>query len=46
MANKTVLFKIKRQANPTSEPFWEEFEIVHRPGLNVISLFMEVALNL
>jgi succinate dehydrogenase / fumarate reductase iron-sulfur subunit len=45
MANTSVQFKIKRQANPTSEAFWEEFDIPWRPGLNVISLFMEVALN-
>ena len=45
MANKNVLFKIKRQATPTSESYWEEFDIAWRPGLNVISLFMEVALN-
>jgi succinate dehydrogenase / fumarate reductase iron-sulfur subunit len=45
MANQSVLFKIKRQATPTSEPYWEEFELERRPGMNVISLFMEVALN-
>ncbi len=45
MANKSVLFKIKRQASPSTEPFWEEFEVEYRPGLNVISLFMEVAVN-
>src|SRR6266513_1310712 len=45
MADKSVLFKIKRQATPTSEPFWEEYEVPSRPGMNVISLFMEIALN-
>src|SRR6266702_5983491 len=45
MANKSILFKIKRQANATREPFWEEFELAWRSGLNVISLFMEVAAN-
>src|SRR6266513_5017879 len=45
MADKSVLFKIKRQATPTSEPFWEEYEVPSRPGLNVISLFMEIAIN-
>ncbi len=45
MANKSVLFKIKRQASPNSEAYWEEFELAWRPGLNVISLFMEVAVN-
>ena len=30
MADKSVLFKIKRQATPTTEPFWEEFEVLPR----------------
>ena len=33
MANKSVLFKIKRQATPTSEPYWEEFELAWRAWL-------------
>ncbi|HXZ80143.1 MAG TPA: succinate dehydrogenase iron-sulfur subunit [Terriglobales bacterium] len=41
--NKTVLFKIKRQLNPQAKPYWEEFEIQHRPGLNVISALMDIA---
>jgi succinate dehydrogenase / fumarate reductase, iron-sulfur subunit len=45
MANKSVLFKIKRQASPTSEPCWEEFELAHHPGMNVISSLMEIAAN-
>jgi succinate dehydrogenase / fumarate reductase iron-sulfur subunit len=44
MANdKKVLFKIKRQANPTAEPRWEEFELNWHPGMNVISSLMEIA---
>lgn len=45
MANKTVVIKIKRQANPNSEPYWEEFELAWKPGMNVISVFMEIAAN-
>lgn len=42
---KTVIFKIKRQATPDTKPVWEEFELQHRPGMNVISSLMEIALN-
>ncbi len=45
MANKTVIFKIKRQANPETKPVWEEFELQWRPGMNVISSLMEIALH-
>jgi succinate dehydrogenase / fumarate reductase, iron-sulfur subunit len=45
MANKTVIFKIKRQATPDAEPVWEEFELQYRPGMNVISSLMDIALN-
>lgn len=42
---KTVLFKIKRQASPDAKPVWEEFELPWKPGMNVISSLMEIALN-
>ena len=45
MANKTVIFKIKRQDNPETKPVWEEFELQWRPGMNVISSLMDIALN-
>ncbi len=45
MANKTVIFKIKRQANPETKPVWEEFELQWKPGMNVISSLMDIALN-
>ena len=45
MANKTVIFKIKRQATPDATPVWEEFELQYRPGMNVISSLMDIALN-
>jgi succinate dehydrogenase / fumarate reductase, iron-sulfur subunit len=45
MANKSVLFKIKRQNNPSSKSYWEEFELPYHPGMNVISSLMEIAAN-
>src|SRR2546428_2737585 len=45
MPKKTVLFKIKRQANPTAKSYWEEFELSRHPGMNVISSLMEIAAN-
>ena len=42
---KTVLFKIKRQPNPTVRPSWEEFELLWHSGMNVISSLMEIAVN-
>jgi succinate dehydrogenase / fumarate reductase iron-sulfur subunit len=45
MANKTVLIKIKRQANPDPKSYWEEFELSWKPGMNVISSLMEIAAN-
>ena len=44
MAEKVVL-KIKRQESPKSPSRWEEFELVKKPGMNVISAMMEIALN-
>src|SRR5690349_15725734 len=46
MANtNTVLIKIKRQNGPDSKSYWEEFEVAYRPGMNVISALMDIALN-
>src|SRR5450631_825060 len=42
---KTVIIKIKRQDTPTSKPYWEEFELPYRPGMNVTSSLMDIALN-
>jgi len=38
---KIIHFQIKRQNKPGEEPFWEEYKIPHKPGLNIISLLME-----
>jgi succinate dehydrogenase / fumarate reductase iron-sulfur subunit len=43
--NKTVLIKIKRQANPTAPSKWEEFELAWHSGMNIISSLMEIAAN-
>src|SRR6202162_2629898 len=43
--NKTVIIKIKRQNNPTSKSYWEEFEVPRHSGMNVISSLMEIAAN-
>ncbi|MGC2107915.1 MAG: succinate dehydrogenase iron-sulfur subunit [Candidatus Korobacteraceae bacterium] len=45
MANKTVIIKIKRQDTPESKPYWEEFEIAYRPGMNITSSLMDIAAN-
>lgn len=45
MAEKTVVLKIKRQANPDSNSYWEEFELPWKPGMNVISSLMDIAAN-
>ncbi|MEY2411413.1 MAG: succinate dehydrogenase / fumarate reductase, iron-sulfur subunit [Acidobacteriaceae bacterium] len=43
--SKTVLFKIKRQANPGDKARWEEFELNWHSGMNVISSLMDIAAN-
>src|SRR3954467_15854653 len=45
MANKTVIIKVKRQADPQSKSYCEEFELQCKPGMNVISSFMDIAAN-
>jgi succinate dehydrogenase / fumarate reductase iron-sulfur subunit len=45
MANNSVIIKIKRQDNPNSKPYWDEFELPYKPGRNVISALMEIAAN-
>ena len=45
MAEKTIRLEIKRQANPDAPEVWENFEFPWRPGLNVISVMMEIAAN-
>ena len=45
MADKIVSFRIKRQDSPESKPYWEEFELPWKPGMNVTSSLMDLALN-
>ena len=42
---KTVHFKIKRQMDRTSRPFWEDFEVPYRAGMNVIIALLDIAKN-
>lgn len=43
--NKTVIIKIKRQDNPKAKPYWQEFRLAWKPGMNVTSCLMEIAAN-
>jgi succinate dehydrogenase / fumarate reductase iron-sulfur subunit len=45
MTDRTVILKIKRQASPKSESYWEEFALPWKPGMNVISAMMDIAAN-
>jgi len=45
MANASVRFIIKRQGNPEKDPYWEEFDLRLRPGMNVIIALMDIAAN-
>lgn len=42
---KTVIIKIKRQASPKAKPYWEEFALPWKAGMNVISAMMDIAAN-
>jgi succinate dehydrogenase / fumarate reductase iron-sulfur subunit len=45
MANKSVIIRIKRQDSPEARSRWEEFELPWKPGMNVISCLMDIAVN-
>lgn len=45
MADKKVHLRIKRQKGPDFAPYWEEFDVPHTPGMNIISALMEIRLN-
>ncbi|WNB93223.1 succinate dehydrogenase iron-sulfur subunit [Bacillus sp. NEB1478] len=45
MSTKMVKFSVTRQDSPDSAPYIEEFEIPHRPNMNVISALMEIRRN-
>ncbi len=43
MAQKTVIVRVKRQANPHERPCWEEFELAWRPHMNIIICLRDIA---
>src|SRR5213080_5427448 len=42
---KQVMVKVKRQADPKSAPYWEEFSLPWRPSMNVIICLRDIAEN-
>jgi len=42
---KTVKLKIKRQDGPDTDAYWQNFEVPHTAGMNVISALMEIRMN-
>jgi succinate dehydrogenase / fumarate reductase iron-sulfur subunit len=45
MASETIELRVKRQQDPDSAPYWEEFSVPYRPRMNVISVLMEIQKN-
>ncbi len=41
----SIIIKIKRQAKPRSNPYWEEFHLPYRPYMNVITCLQEIQKN-
>ncbi|MDM7915317.1 MAG: succinate dehydrogenase iron-sulfur subunit [Candidatus Eisenbacteria bacterium] len=37
-----VVVRVRRQADPRSDPYWDEFEVPYRPNMNVIVLLSEI----
>jgi len=37
--------RIKRQTDPTGKPYWEEFDLSFRPGMNVIIVLQDIQKN-
>jgi succinate dehydrogenase / fumarate reductase, iron-sulfur subunit len=42
---RTIQLNVRRQDTPTSNPYWEEYEIPYRARQNVISVMMEIDKN-
>lgn len=40
-----IQLRIKRQKDPHSKPYWENFSIPYRPNMNIISVLMEIQKN-
>jgi succinate dehydrogenase / fumarate reductase, iron-sulfur subunit len=45
VAERTTVLRIKRQENPKSASYWEEFEIPYKANHNIISMLMEIRRN-
>ena len=43
--DKTIRLKIKRQDQPDSKSYWQEFDIPHKPRANVISCLMDIQMR-
>ena len=43
--DKTIRLKIKRQDEPESKTYWQEFDLAHKPQANVISCLMDIQKN-
>lgn len=43
--SKMIELRIKRQDTPDSAPYWQEFLVPHKPGMNVIAALMEIQRN-
>src|SRR5262245_54388518 len=41
----TIKLRIRRRDKPESEPYWQDFEVAHRPSMNVISCLMDIQKN-
>lgn len=42
---QSVVLKIKRQQDPQSPAYWEEFEVPYKPRMNVITCLMHIRRN-
>ena len=38
--SEVIKIRVKRQDNPDSKPFWDEFEVPYKPSHNIVSLLM------
>ncbi len=45
MAERTIVLRVKRQENPQSRSYWEEFELPFLPHHNIVSMLMEIRRN-
>ncbi|MDB5321414.1 MAG: succinate dehydrogenase and fumarate reductase iron-sulfur protein, partial [Phycisphaerales bacterium] len=42
-AERTIVIRLKRQADPKQAAFWEEFAVPLRPNMNIISVLQWIA---